>query len=135
MTCPLDGLHQLHQGSGRPLVAGFQHHLDHLTRAREYGLDAAVAPIADPAFQSMQLGLMLRPGAEAYALDASVDQHMGNSVCGHHPSIMRMAGISMTSRIIFIERPYDTLRILGVYPAQNLVDLGLHTIVTFLRLG
>ena len=62
----------------------------------------------------MQFSQMLRPGAKAHALDASMDQNVGSSVLGHRTLPVCMAGIGVTPGVILIERLDNALSLLRV---------------------
>ena len=60
-------------GEARAACACRGHRLDRGISADEQRLDAAVAPIADPAAQAASERLAFKPGAIADALDAALD--------------------------------------------------------------
>jgi hypothetical protein len=73
-------------------MAGLEHDLDEIGRAREHGLNRSIPSVSNPAFEPMQLRQMLRSGAKTHALDAAMDQDMESSILRHHPSAVGMAG-------------------------------------------
>ena len=66
-------LDPLDAGGGRPVAAARDHRLDRLLAAREQHLDAAVAPVADPAVEAERTRIVDAPAAIEDALDAAVD--------------------------------------------------------------
>src|SRR4051812_6992121 len=84
--CTLVGLLRvdiLHPRPAWSLAARLEHGVDYLRRSGEHGLDRSVAAIARPAFQTVQFGLMLRPGPEADALDDTADADVDDPAHAH----------------------------------------------------
>ena len=94
-------------------MAGFQHDVDEIAGSGKHRLDRAVAPVADPSAKSVELRLVLRPGAKAHALDESMDENMDITAFGHLSSAVGVAGIPVASGIIVVEGLDDTLPVLG----------------------